>query len=407
MLNEMIALYENSLSDRVDDLLKLQFQREKHTILLVDDEENNLQLLKRTFRNSYNILSAKNGVEALEVVEEHGDEISLIVSDQRMPEMIGTEFLKRTDEKYPNIIKILLTGNTDVDIIISAINECHLYEYVLKPFEPQELQNTIKNGIAKFELTSGKSYILGELKELFYKTIKSISSALDAKDPYTSGHAMRVTLYSLMLARKLNVPDDIFEDIEISGLLHDIGKIGIPEKILCKQGKLTDEEYGIMCTHPEQGKKMVKEMKQFEIISDGLGAHHEKWNGTGYPNKLKGEEIPFIARIIALADTYDAMTSTRSYRAALPHETAIAEIERCSGTQFDPEYAKSFIEISEEIRKAKDNPEEYYRKYSTIQQYFDNNADSERNDILTNLGSQIILNKDGQALLSQVTGQNK
>ena len=119
---------------------------------------------------------------------------------------------------------------------------------------------------------------------------------------------------------------------------------------------------------------MVESIKQFEKISDGINYHHEKWDGTGYPEKLKGEEIPYIARIIALADTYDAMTSTRSYRSALSHEVAIAEIERCSGTQFDPEYAKVFISIAEEIRKAKDNPEEYYQKYSCMSKFFENVA---------------------------------
>ncbi len=372
MINDVEKLNDYDISNRLNALINLQVPKQKHTILLVDDEENNLSLLKRTFHRDYNILSAANGLEATKILEEKGDEISLIVSDQRMPVMTGTEFLKKANEEFPDIVKILLTGNTDVDVIIDAINECHLYQYVLKPFEPEDLKTTVETGLENYDLKNGKTMILNELKELFYTTIKSISSALDAKDKYTHGHAMRVTMYSLMLAHALNVDKSEYETIEIAGLLHDIGKIGIPESILCKNGKLTDEEYRIMCTHPSQGKKMVESIKQFEKISAGINYHHEKWNGTGYPDKLQGENIPYIARIIAIADTYDAMTSTRSYRKALDHEVAIAEIERCSGSQFDPEYAKVFISIAEEIRKAKDNPDEYYEKYSCISQFFEN-----------------------------------
>ena len=394
---EQIINNKDLLISSVSSLLELQTQISRHTILIVDDEENNLQLLKRTLRNSYNILSAANGVEATKVLQEKGGEISLIVSDQRMPQMTGTEFLKIVNEKYPDIVKILLTGNTDLDIIIQAINECHLYQYVMKPFEPEDLKNMIETGLSTYELKSGKIRILQEMKELFYTTIKSISSALDAKDKYTHGHALRVTLYSLMLAKALQVPETDLETIEIAGLLHDIGKIGIPQAILCKNGKLTDEEYKVMCTHPAQGKKMVNAIKQFDNISEGISAHHEKWNGHGYPLGLKEEEIPYIARIIAIADTYDAMTSTRSYRQALSHEVAIAEINRCKGEQFDPHYAEVFVNIESIIRKAQEAPEEYYQKYSTIEQFLSKNNPeqvrkaNEKIDLLQKIDETLLL----------------
>ena len=205
-----------------------------------------------------------------------------------------------------------------------------------------------------------------DLKDLFYNTLKAISSALDSKDPYTHGHSMRVTMYSLILARKLNLDDKMLEEIETAGLLHDIGKIGIPQNILCKPGKLTDEEFAIMKSHPEKGEKILTGIKKLAIISNWLKTHHERWDGHGYPLGLKGEEIPFSSRIIALADTYDAMTSTRSYRKALTHEIAISEIEKCAGTQFDPNLAKMFVEVQNEILEAKNNPEKYYKKYSYI-----------------------------------------
>lgn len=359
---------ENDLFlNNIDDILQTSPSKSAHTVLLVDDEINNLQLLKRTLRGKYNILTASNGKEGLEVLENNIGRISLIVSDHKMPVMEGTEFLEKANKISPDVIKILLTGFSDIEILMDAVNKCNLFQYMLKPFDPQELEQVIENGIDKFDLASSKSSILTDLRELFYKTIKSISSALDAKDPYTHGHSLRVTLYSLILAKELNLTDKSLEEIELAGLLHDIGKIAIPQSILCKPGKLTDEEFAIMKSHPENSEKLISNIKKLEGITNWLKAHHEKWDGSGYPGHLKGEEIPISARIIALADTYDAMTSTRSYRKALEHEVAIEEIKRCSGTQFDPNLAALFIKLADTIKAAKENPEEYYSKYSYLQ----------------------------------------
>ena len=366
-MDNFALLKEDSFEESLSEILQLNQKNEKHTILLVDDEINNLQLLRRTLRHDYNILTASNGREALEIVEGKGDEIALIVSDQKMPEMEGTEFLKRVAGEYPDIVKILLTGHLDVDAIVDSINDCHLYQYIVKPFDPEELKMTIDAGIRKFDLVNNKPVILKDLRELFYKTIKLIASALDAKDPYTHGHSLRVTMYSLILAKNLNLDDTTLEEIETAGLLHDIGKIGIPQKILCKPDKLTDEEYELMKSHPARAEKMLMGIKKLTVVSNWLRAHHERWDGKGYPYGLKGEEIPISGRIIALADTYDAMTSTRSYRKALSHETAIEEIKRCAGTQFDPVLADLFVKCSDEIKAAKEDPETYYPKYSYLQ----------------------------------------
>lgn len=362
---------DNLIVDSLNNLIKHDLESIRQTILLVDDEENNIQLLKRTLRGNYNILTASNGKQALDIIQSEGNNISLVISDQKMPEMQGTEFLKLVSRTHPDIVKILLTGHSDTDVIVESINECQLYQYILKPFEPEELKVSIQNGLKKYELSSHKTLIMKDLKELFYKTIKSISFALDAKDPYTHGHSLRVTLYSLILANELGLDDELLEEIETAGLLHDIGKIGIPQNILCKPGKLTDEEFEIMKNHPAQGEKMVVNIKKLKIIADWLKTHHERWDGRGYPSGLKGEEIPITARIIALADTYDAMTSTRSYRKALPHEVAIEEIKKCSGSQFDPKLAELFVSLSDKLEAAKENPEYYYNKYSYLQQYID------------------------------------
>jgi response regulator RpfG family c-di-GMP phosphodiesterase len=360
---------ETIISDIETVLIENKTRR--HKILAIDDEQNNLFLINRTLHNDYDILLASGPKEALELVKEHGTEISLIVSDQKMPEMEGTEFFKRISEEYPDIIKILLTGHSNIDILIEAINECHLFQYILKPFEPEQLCMIVENGIKKFELINSKVQILHDLSELFYKTIKSIAHALDAKDKYTHGHSMRVTLYSLALAKRLNLSNLLLEEIETTGLLHDIGKIAIPEKILLKPGKLTPEEYEIIKTHPELGEKLVEGIEKLKLISNWLKYHHERYDGQGYPEGLAGENIPISSRIIAIADTYDAMTSTRSYRAALSHEEAIDEIMCCSGSQFDPNLAEIFIQISDEIKELKSNPEFYYPQYSYLDKFME------------------------------------
>jgi len=345
--------------------------KKKHTILIVDDEVNNLKLLQRTLRIQYNVLTATNGLDALKIIEEKGDEISLIISDQRMPLMKGTDFFGKIVEKYPDIIKMLLTGHSDMETLVESINECNLFQYILKPFDPDDLMIIVKNGLEVYELEHNKKNILKDLKELFYTTIKSISTALDAKDAYTHGHSLRVTLYSMILSRKMEgVTEEFLEEIETAGLLHDIGKIGIPEDILCKAGKLTDEEFEIIKSHPAKGKKLLNSIKKLNAVGEWLNTHHERWDGRGYPNGLKGEEIPLTARIIAISDTYDAMTSSRSYRKALSHEEAVAEIKRCSGSQFDPKLSELFLQASDEFEAAKNSPEEYYKRYSILQQYF-------------------------------------
>lgn len=365
-----MSVYE--LKEGLDTVLNLS-EDKKHTILIVDDEINNIQLLKRTFRGTYNILTASNGKEALDVVNANSDKISLIISDQKMPVMEGTEFLKKVRETNPQIIKILLTGHVDTDILVAAINDCDLFQYILKPFEPEELKLTVEKGIDKYSMATNNKFFYNDLRELFYKTIVAISNALDTKDSYTNGHSLRVTLYSLILAEHLDLTQEFKEELEIAGLFHDIGKIAMPKSILCKNGKLTDQEFLVMKSHPVKGERIVINIKRLQKISEWIKTHHEKWDGRGYPDGLKGEEIPLAGRIIALADTYDAMTSTRPYRTALSHEVAISEIKRCSGTQFDPNLAEIFVSLADEINEARKNSEEAYFKYSLLSKKADMN----------------------------------
>ncbi len=355
-------------SEKFYNLLNNSIKDMVHTVMLVDDEPDNIMLLRRALRKTkgLNIVTANDGEEALQKVRELNGHLTLIVSDQRMPKMTGTEFMKIINNEYPNIMKIIVTGYSDVDAMIDGVNDCQLNYFLIKPVDVEDLKLIMSECISLFELKLSKNILSKDLKELFFTTIKSISSALDAKDTYTHGHSHRVTLYSLILAQELGVDEIMMEEIETAGLLHDIGKIGISEGILCKPGKLTDEEYETIKKHPSIGKKILIGIKKLDKVRDWISTHHERWDGRGYLEGLKESEIPLPARILAIADTYDAMTSNRSYRKGLPHEVASEEIQRCSGSQFDPELVKVFMKVEHIFKEAVKDPIEYYNKYSVL-----------------------------------------
>jgi response regulator RpfG family c-di-GMP phosphodiesterase len=190
-----------------------------------------------------------------------------------------------------------------------------------------------------------------DLQATFQQTIRGLAKAIDKMDRYTSGHSDRVALYATFLAEQLGLPEDVVEVVNQSALMHDIGKIGCALN-LNKPGKLTQEEYEVFQKHPQYGRDILDPIKFLHPLIPGVQLHHERWDGNGYPLRLKGNEIPLIARLIAVADAYDAMTSSRAYRRALPHEVAVGEIQRCSGTQFDPEVANAFIRDVDAFRSA-------------------------------------------------------
>ncbi|MDR2719110.1 MAG: HD-GYP domain-containing protein [Treponema sp.] len=186
------------------------------------------------------------------------------------------------------------------------------------------------------------------LEKTHFETIMAFSEALEARDQYTAGHSRRVMEYSKSIGQRMKLDKQDIEDLKRSALLHDIGKIGIPDMILKKQTKLTDEEYATIKSHPETGAAILKFIKSFKHLVPAVYHHHEQFDGEGYPDGVKGKEIPLHARIIAIADTFDAMTSNRSYRKALSFRTALSELEKNKGIQFDPDIAEIFIGILQE-----------------------------------------------------------
>ena len=201
------------------------------------------------------------------------------------------------------------------------------------------------------ELTSEMDRYIGNIKDLTVEVMEALAKTIDAKDKYTNGHSLRVAIYSRMIAIKLGLSNEDQEKIYYMGLMHDIGKIAIPLEIINKPTKLTDEEYEVIKTHPVKGYEILSEIKSLPELITGARWHHERYDGKGYPDGISGEEIPFLARIIAVADSYDTMTSNRSYRKYLPQDVVRAEIEKNVGTQFDPKAAKAMLEIIDKDTK--------------------------------------------------------
>ncbi len=205
------------------------------------------------------------------------------------------------------------------------------------------------------------------MRQTFLDTIKSLSVAIDAKDPYTKGHSSRVADYVVSLARELKWPEDRVEFIQYISLIHDVGKVAVPEDILKKSSLLSKEEFAVMKTHSEAGANILKGIKYFSTGVDIIRHHHERWDGNGYPDKIAGEEIPEGARILAVADAFDAMTSDRPYRKSLSYEVALRELQDCAGTQFDPKIVNAFIKIYPQIKDnlSEEPDEEKYEEYLT------------------------------------------
>ena len=315
----------------------------QYNILVVDDEINNLNLLKRTLRKKYNVFTAISGLEALEILKEN--KVDLIISDQRMPEMEGTTFFERSLKISPDSVRILITGYSDVTTLINAINNVKINKYIKKPWSPSDLINIVDAALELYQLDKHNHELICDLKELFSGTIKAIMEALDAKDSFTFGRSKRVAYHSLKVGEIMKLSESELSELELAGLLHDIGLIGVPDNILSKPENLTLQEFEVIKKHVILGAEILRDIKQLKHIMPIIKHHHERFDGTGYPDGLKGLEIPIQARIIAVADAYDSMVSHRAYRKSLAHSEAVDRIKQGSGSQFDPDVVEAFVSV--------------------------------------------------------------
>lgn len=322
-----------------------------YKIIVVDDEQGIVDSLSIFLKRSgYDFTGLTNPLEAIERVRnEHFD---MMILDFMMDPIHGDEVVEEIRKFNKDLYILLLTGHKDLAPPLETIKRLEIQGYCEKSDKFDQLLLLIESGIKSIEQMNTIKTINEqlhdkneELERAYLDTIGILRQTVEAKDPYTRGHSDRVSEYSVLIGKKLGLDEKTLHILKIGGLFHDIGKIGIPDSILLKESKLSDEEYSQIKNHPMIGVHMLGDAAIFTDILPIVKHHHERYDGRGYPSQLVGDDIPYVARIAAVADTFDAMTSKRSYRDSLPIDVVRAEIERCSGTQFDPNIAKIFLDI--------------------------------------------------------------
>jgi putative two-component system response regulator len=322
--------------------------------LVVDDDAQVRQALVRVVESQgLGCLQAGSALEALTLIERIGS-IPLIISDIRMAEMDGVELLRELRARHPDTAVIMLTAVADVKTAVTCL-QMGASDYLIKPVAMDEVKARVMQALERRNLLLQNRYYQKNLesrvnvqaqriKEMFLEGVQALAHALDAKDPYTRGHSRRVSMYASKAAVRLGFTGDALEHIRLGGELHDIGKIDTPESILNKPGPLTPEEFERVTRHTVLGEKILAAfVRETPAVLRIVRSHHERLDGRGFPDGLKGDLIPFEARIVSVADAFDAMTTSRAYRATRAPADAMRELERCSGSQFDPSIVTAFV----------------------------------------------------------------
>lgn len=331
-------------------------------IIAVDDNVTNLKMVERVLKDNYKLVLVKSGEKALAYLE--SNLVDLILLDIVMPEMDGFEVfekIKQLDNGNNSVPVVFLTADTEVGSEVKGLNMGAM-DFIKKPFIPEVMLNRIENILELSELMKDLEQKVQEktrqIEQISFETIATIASMIEAKDSYTKGHSVRVSEYSARLARELGWSEDKISNLRYVALLHDIGKVGIPDSVLNKPGKLTEIEFGVIKSHTSIGGDILNDIKTIAGVSLGAKYHHERYDGKGYPSGVAGEDIPEIARIICIADAYDAMNSKRVYRDNLSKEEIYSQLENGKGTQFDPKLIDSFLKLLDEDKLVIEDEEE-------------------------------------------------
>jgi putative nucleotidyltransferase with HDIG domain len=324
-------------------------------VLVVEDEDSvRTLLLRKLARSGWQVSGAANGLEALRLLGERA--YAIVLSDINMPKLGGMELLQIIRETYPDTVVVMVTAYSDLNYAIAAM-KLGASDYLVKPFKLDDVVDSLR--LAGYQRTRNlnRKHAEDDLRQhphtesnqrLLLSSVMALANTLEAKDPYTVGHSQRVAALAERMARKLGLSEAETEHIRLAGLLHDIGKIGIREDIINKPGPLAPEEYDHIRTHPGVSERILLPVRELNGALQIIRHHHERWNGSGYPDGLKGQEIPTGARLLAIADAYDAMTSKRPYRPAMTSEDALKELSRTAGTDFDPTLSRLFVEMIQE-----------------------------------------------------------
>lgn len=335
-------------------------------ILVVDDEEAIREIVCSMLQNAgYKCRQAASGLDAMAYLES-GETFALTLTDLMMPELDGIGLLERLKEKFPDMPVVMVTAVHDISVALAAIRN-GAYDYLLKPFEREQLlamvRRALENRRLKIEnrtyqtnleaLVSARTdqlrQAITDLERSYDITLEALGDALDLKDAETEGHSKRVTAFTIAIARAMGLSQEKIRVIARGAFLHDIGKMAIPDAILRKPGPLDPEEAEVMREHCQRGYQMLWKIPFLQEAAEIVYAHQERYDGTGYPRGLKGDQIPLGARIFSIADTLDAITSDRPYRAAQSIQTAKDEIALWSGRQFDPQIVSVFMKLPDTI----------------------------------------------------------
>ena len=335
----------------------------KSRILIVDDEHEITEILSDLLSVDYDCQKAGSAEDALARLA--GSDFQLVISDITMPGMSGLEMLPFVNRISPKTVVIMISGMQTVESAIGALRS-GAFDYLMKPFDIRQVEAVVKRALDHYELILAKQRYEDHLEELveqrtaeldralnsledaYRSTLRALTSALEARDSETHGHSERVVTYSLRLGREYGLPGDKLKALEFGSLLHDIGKIGVPDSILRKPGKLTEEEWVKMREHPVHGQQILRGIEFLEGAARVVAQHHEKWDGSGYPLGLREEDVDVCARIFAVADAFDAITSDRVYRRGKSYQEAAQELDDWAGRQFDPKVVEAFHRVPQE-----------------------------------------------------------
>ncbi len=308
-------------------------------VLIADDETSVAESLGTYLEEvGYLVSTAADGRLALATFRERL--MPLVISDINMPLLGGHDLLREIKALAPETEVIIVTGFATVDGAVKSIKD-GAYDYIIKPFRPAAIQHTIENALKHRALVLENL----RLQENSLNVLRTMVNVLEQRDSYTAGHSRRVTQIAVAIAARLELSEEDSRTLRLAAIIHDVGKIGIEDTILRKAGRLSPEEFATIRTHPDRGVLIIEPLDFLKEALPIVRHHHERFDGSGYPAGLEGEEIPLGARVVAIADTYDAITSSRAYRPARDQEAALAEIERGSGTQFAPDLVGLFLEI--------------------------------------------------------------
>lgn len=323
----------------------------KKIILIVDDDRLTLSTAQKLLEGKYKVVAVNSGKQAYKYLERHTPD--LILLDIKMPDIDGFEVMEtlRSDARWCKIPVIFLTADRSAETEIECfrVGAC---DYISKPFEPNVMLSRIRSTVEldgyRRDLQRRLDEKTKEMEHITIQAIMTVANTVDAKDDYTKGHSMRVAAYAELLAQRLGWSEEDIQNIYYVAMLHDVGKIGVPDAVLNKPFKLTDLEFRLIKGHTLVGAEILKDFKMFPNVNVGAKYHHERYDGRGYPEGLKGESIPLVARVIGLVDSYDAMTSNRVYRRRLNDDVVMHELESGKGSQWDPELVDIFVQLIRE-----------------------------------------------------------